>query len=97
MAPSEDEQESGHTSNVETLLKIKENCIHYLQSKRFFLSATNIGGDKGILLANRSCQTIANELAKVAYPASISWVDCRDLGTLHKRFVNFYDCVVCFS
>lgn len=80
--------ESDNALNTTNLNKLKEDCIHYLKSKLFFLSVTNaaVGGDKGMLLNNTSFPTLAKELERIAHPKRYCWIDCRDLGTLHKRF-----------
>jgi hypothetical protein len=84
--------ESDNALNTINLQKLKEDCICFLKSKLFFLSAINAGGDKGLLLNNTTFPTLANELERIVHPTRFFFIDCRDLGTLHKRFL--YYCVI---
>ena len=81
---------SDNALNTINLKKLKEDCINYLRSKLFFLPSTNVvGGEKGLLLNNTSFPTLANELERIVHPTRYFWINCRDLGTLHRRFLFF--------
>jgi hypothetical protein len=90
MAPSIDELEKKSFVSGK-LCKIKEDCIHYLRSKRVFSSTiiegTLIGGEKGILLDDTNFPTLSRELPIIVQAETISKIDFSDVGALNHRFL----------